>query len=660
MHFIRSVRGLFSTHSRAIAASGIVPLLIICVGLQGIATSIAAEDTVTVRTSPFPLPPRTILERLGEIKLGEPPAISPEEWQVLDAAWELRDAPDAEKQKPEFERLVVDALLTASGVTTLAARAEFRDKLNSVVQGARAAVEMRKPEHPGESLMKFLHEGVLKGGYDADQSSLADVFQSNRHNCVSATALYYVVGRELGLKMRIIAVPGNRWFPGHACLDLIDGDRTYEVEPTNPDGFDWATKLSKPGVFTVGPQTNRKEGHTVDGLGLAASIYSNRGVGSRDLQDPEKPDYMAAASLGLRALMCGPCEQSAAHNVTAAFTNWGAALADSGRFDEGVRVLTFGLTATDADDVRNNFHFTASKQIAELLKNKQDREAQAVIEHAATVMPLHSDFQNSSPWLRYADNCYDNEGPDAALATVERALVTVPESDHDEFRRHRISIFRRWSQDLLGTADFDGSLKVLARAYQVDPTNSEVHGGIGYHVQEALGELAKGGTNPAAAVTHYRAVNIAFPDTKVVGEMAIAHAQRTLSRLCDDRKYDAALAAAAVYTPLAGSKDQAEGLVSQVYGEWGDLLREQKNWTGAVEKYLEGLKAAPGSEHLISCAVSTIDDWADVSMKENDWDAAIDVYDRGLVYLPNNAHLKNNRDYCVSEKISSPADFPNR
>jgi len=399
---------MFSSPSRPIAARGIVSLLIVCAGLLSSVAPTAAEETAT--KYPFPLPPRTILERLGEMQLGEPPAIGAEEWKILDAAWALRDAPAAEKRKPEFEQLVVDALLTASGVTTDAARAEYHEKLKAVVEGARAAVDKGKPEHAGELLMKFLHEGVLKGGYDAAQTSFADIFQSNKHNCVSATAMYYVVGRELGLEMRIIAIPGNRWFPGHACLDLIDGDKTYEVEPTNPDGFDWATKLSKPGVFTIGPQTDRKEGHFVDGLGLAASIYSNRGVGSSDVREPEKRDYMAAASLGLRALMCGPYEQSAAHNVTAAFTNWGPALAELGRYDDGVRTLAFGIIATDDGDVRNNFHSTASKQIAEFLKNNKDREAQAAIENAATVMPMHSDFQKSAPWYRFANRCYEDEG----------------------------------------------------------------------------------------------------------------------------------------------------------------------------------------------------------------------------------------------------------
>jgi len=239
------------------------------------------------------------------------------------------------------------------------------------------------------------------------------------------------------------------------------------------------------------------------------------------------------------------------------------------------------------------------------------------------------------------------------LAVVERALATAPADDHAELRKHRTELLCRWSSSLLDKEDFDGALKLLVRGFKIDPMSSELHGSIAYHVQESLAALAKEGSAPTAAVAHYRVVLAEFPEAKVVGEMAMAHAQRTLSHMCDEKKYAEALTAAALYAPLAGSKDQAESLVTQVYSEWGYSFREQMNWTAAIEKYLEGLKVVPDSDRLLSRAVGAIDDWADVSMKTDDWDAAIKVYDRGLVYLPNNGHLKNNREYCVSKKAEA-------
>ncbi len=613
------------------------------------ATYASAEETE--RQYPFPQTPRTILERLDEMQLGTSPRIGDEEWRILDAAWELRDATVAERDKPEYQRLVVDALLTSSGVTTDSDRAMYRDKLAKLVARARTAIKQAAPaDHPGEVLMKFLHEGVMKGGYVEDQTSFANIFESNTHNCVSSTAMYYVVGHELGLNMRIIAIDGDRWLPGHACLDLLDGDNVYEVEPTNPNGFDWAKKLNQPGVFTIGPQPNRKQGHVLDGLGLAASIYSNRAVAVTNVKELAQPDRLAAASLGLRALMCSPYERSAANNVIAVFANWGPEQAKAGRYDEGVSALAFAVTATADDGVKHNFLVTASEQIDALLKSNSDREAQAAIKRATAVLPHAADFQKSAPWIRYSNRCYESDGGKAALAALERAQKAAPAADHAVLSAHCIQVLRRWSNQLLQEDDFDGALMLLVRAYKLDPQNAELHGSIAYHVQQSLHALAKDGTDPAKAVTHYQTILTKFPSAKVVGEMGIAHAVRTLSSMCAEQKFEEALAAAAVYAPIAESCNQPARLLSLVYGEWGNRLKEQMKWAAAVEKYLEGLKMVPNNDRLLTGALSTLDDWADQSMSANDWDGAIRIYDHGLKYFPENGHLMNNRTFCIAKK----------
>jgi len=379
--------------------------------VMGLTCSGCAEETE--RKYPFPTVPRSILERLGEMQLGEPPAIDPAEWKSLEDAWTRRDSLDAEKQTPEYDQLVVKLMLAASGVVTEEAQAPYLRKLETLIAGARVAADKGKPEtHPGDSLMKFLHGGVMHGGYEFGQSSFASVFDTGIYNCVSSTAMYYVIGRELDLEMQIISIPGGSFLSGHACLNLVDGDRTYELEPTNPDGFDWGTKLSQPGVFTVGFQPNRKDGHIVDGIGLAATIYSNRGV---DASKAESPDRIAAASLGLRALMCDPYDSSSAQNVLAVFTNWGPVLAAEGHYDEAIRALAFGYEVTQDGGVKNNLSITVSEQIASLMKDKKDREVKTAIKHASTLLPDDNDFKNTESWIRHASKSYDDDGGDAAL-----------------------------------------------------------------------------------------------------------------------------------------------------------------------------------------------------------------------------------------------------
>ena len=193
--------------------------------VMGLTCSGCAEETE--RKYPFPTVPRSILERLGEMQLGEPPAIDPAEWKSLEDAWTRRDSLDAEKQTPEYDQLVVKLMLAASGVVTEEAQAPYLRKLETLIAGARVAADKGKPEtHPGDSLMKFLHGGVMHGGYEFGQSSFASVFDTGIYNCVSSTAMYYVIGRELDLEMQIISIPGGSFLSGHACLNLVDGERT--------------------------------------------------------------------------------------------------------------------------------------------------------------------------------------------------------------------------------------------------------------------------------------------------------------------------------------------------------------------------------------------------------------------------------------------------
>ncbi len=616
-----------------------------------IAIAGAAEAT---RKYPFPLPPRTLLEQLSEMRLGTPPAITADEWKVLEAAWDLRDAPAANQHGPAYDRVVVEALLTASGVRTEAALAAYRAKLEKVIAGAREAVEKGKAtRHAGESLMQFLHADLMKEGYEADQTSFAAIFDSAKYNCVSATAMYYVVGDALGLKMRLISIPGGFALSGHACLDVLEGEKKYEVEPTNPDGFDWATKLSKPGVFTVGYQPDRKRGYTIDPLGLAASIYSNRAVHAAH-SDP--PARLAAAGLALRAVMVSPYDESTTGNVVAVFTNWGPKLADEGRYEEAVRALAFGYKATGSDAVRNNLSITWSDYIRSLMKASRDREAQAAIERAAADLPMDPDFQEGRSWDRYVDRLFrDHETADPALAAVDRALAVIPESQRPGMVKTRTSVYRRWSQYLLDKPDVDAALKVLVWGYQLDPNDEDLHGGISYYLQESFGKVDSGGTRPQAAVAHYRAVRAAFPKLDFLADRAAAHVHWSLQALCREKKFAEALAAAQAYAPLAKSADEAPAFLEQVWEAWGDSFIEQKNWAGGIEKYKQGLAAIPNNERLIRCVESAVDDWADAPMEAGDWDAAIKIYDRGLSYLPDSGHLKHNREFCVEKKARAAA-----
>jgi hypothetical protein len=230
------------------------------------------------RVYPFFRAPLEIFDALAELKLETPPAMSAGERELLMKAWQRRILQSSAKESPP-EAMLLDAMLWASGSEDEAARSKYRQQYEQLVSAARDSLKDAKNDRQrGENLLSLLHAGPMSKGYADDQTSLAAVFDTGRYNCVSSCGLYLLVGTKLGLTIKPISIPGNAFLTGHASLDLVDGPARIQIEPTNPDGFDWGAKIKQPGTRVVGFVPDRTQGHEVDALGLAALIYVNRGI----------------------------------------------------------------------------------------------------------------------------------------------------------------------------------------------------------------------------------------------------------------------------------------------------------------------------------------------------------------------------------------------
>ncbi|MGC3966550.1 MAG: hypothetical protein QM775_04030 [Pirellulales bacterium] len=603
---------------------------------------------------PYPVAPAAMLADPGLAELGPWPKVAADELRLLERAYALRD--DAAAQdKPEYDRLVADLMFTAGGVSTATELAELHDRLDDVVVGARKAVAARpSDEHAGEALMKFLHAGLLREGYVDKQTSLVETFRTHTYNCVSSSAAYYLVGLALGMKLRVICISGSNWTDGHVCLDLLDGDKTYQLEPTNADGFDWETKINRPGVSVPALSPDRRDGYPTDGLGLVACVYRNRSVGAVNVDPPQEADRPLAASLATRALMCSPYDKSSIHALATVYVNWGPKAAEAGRYEEAIAALQHGLELTNHRDVRNNLGAVGIDWMRHLVDTKQDAAAEAAARRLAKLLSDDSDFRGAALWKRCADDAFEaDDGGPPALDVVARALKVADSATHAELKEYRISLLRRWSQWWLAKQNVEQSLAALRRGLEFDATSADLAEGVGYHVQEALAIVDPEGTKPTAAVEHFRAVRKAFPEMPTVAENGYEHARRSLRDLCAAGKFEEALEKAPQYEPLTVDAAQLRSLSAYVWSEWGFQLSEQKKWTDAVGKFVAGLKAAPDDEELLRGATIVVDRWADVSMNEQRWDDAVAAYDYGLRYLPGNGHLSHNREYCLAKKAEA-------
>src|SRR6185295_13558698 len=100
--------------------------------------------------------------------------------------WAIQHAPPSPSRDEIHAKDILEAALFASGVESAEARQQYRERFDRLVEQARDAVRGAKtPRERGEKLLRFLHAGVMRNGYEGSQTSLSAVFDTGKYNCVS-------------------------------------------------------------------------------------------------------------------------------------------------------------------------------------------------------------------------------------------------------------------------------------------------------------------------------------------------------------------------------------------------------------------------------------------------------------------------------------------
>jgi tetratricopeptide (TPR) repeat protein len=295
---------------------------------------IAGHAFADTRTPTIALSPQQALEKLSRLD-AEVAKLSSAEAALID------DARDGSLDR----HTLGTSCLVAGGLTDAKAMLHICAKLNRLEKEARAKISLSKaPAERATALLKFLHEGPMKGGFRAEQTDIHVVLETGEFNCVSSAALYTIVGRRIGLNVQAVEVPE------HMFVLLADGDRKIDVEATDPNGFDPDPKFRAsaikgfPGAY--GTLTRR----VLNEPGLASVVAFNHAVALA-----KNKKFANAVRADLIALALDSTNPQAHRNVTAHVINWSAALIEAGTFSEAADVLSFGreLSPRETALVRN-------------------------------------------------------------------------------------------------------------------------------------------------------------------------------------------------------------------------------------------------------------------------------------------------------------------
>jgi hypothetical protein len=210
---------------------------------------------------------------------------------------------------------------------------------------AELEVEFRKnngemtPQSRGDYILSYMHRKFLRF-YSAMQTRLDTLLSNGRYNCVSSAVLYLILAQSQGFEVRGVAARD------HAFASFHWGDESWDVETTNPYGFDPGSRrefhdqFGKATGFAYVPARNYRDRTAISPLELVSLIIHNRIAEAEN-----RGRYADAVSLALnRAVLLEGRKNPALSNfftdprqdLNDRILNYGAFLLNRGKELEGL------------------------------------------------------------------------------------------------------------------------------------------------------------------------------------------------------------------------------------------------------------------------------------------------------------------------------------
>ncbi|HJL40513.1 MAG TPA: hypothetical protein RMG48_04355 [Myxococcales bacterium LLY-WYZ-16_1] len=157
------------------------------------------------------------------------------------------------------------------------------------------------PEARAHALLQRLHQGPLER-YQADATTLAQVFEHGRFNCVSSALLYNLLAMDLGLEVRA------ELMPTHARSLVRIGTEWKVVETTSRQGFAPGRARSADILRRVVGRAGSRTRSLVEGTGerhptraLVAIMYVNLGIFAQQSEQPSRAEALFARAESIAA-----------------------------------------------------------------------------------------------------------------------------------------------------------------------------------------------------------------------------------------------------------------------------------------------------------------------------------------------------------------------
>ncbi len=257
---------------------------------------------------------------------------------------------------------------------------------------------LEKEREKAESILNFMHRHVLLGGYQLENTTINNLLEMGRYNCVTATILYCCLAEKAGLNVTAVELPGHAM-----CWVYLSNGERIEIETTCRNWFQYRNdpaaqrqvicKLIREASPQLRDQTDEmlllQIPQPISDKRLIAKIYYNRGV---DLLSTD--DFPGALEANAIAYILDPQSKTTHGNLLATMNNWAIALCKSGDYDSATGLLRLGIQyEPEYLPFKNNHIHVYHRWVDMLYRNGDFNEALRIASQAAHEQPNVAHFQ---------------------------------------------------------------------------------------------------------------------------------------------------------------------------------------------------------------------------------------------------------------------------
>ena len=386
--------------------------------------------------------------------------------------------------------------------------------------------------------------------------------------------------------------------PGHAVFSAatplwtsLDGAKRIEIEPTNPDGYDWPAKLKQPGVIVIGAAAGPQEG--VRHRRIRPGRLDRVATAASRPRRPSRPGRSRRSGRGSSRSsstrpMTRPPRTSSRRSPTGGSHS-------TRRRSSRTRSRCTSSAAPPSGRTRNSTTTTRSSGNTTWMRSSATgkfADGLKLLPRAAAAFPDEKDFSNPAEWVSRAASSQGQGGwMGEGLAFADVALKDL----NGQGRRRHPRVEGQRSPELVAgsarrRATPMGRSRSSPTAWLPTPTtrNSSTAWSTTPRKPSGIWTRRK---EPPPRVAHFQVIVKAFP--KVAGRPRDGlqpRGQARWTRSTSAKKFAEALKAAAAYESIAG--DKAANVACHVYDDWARSLAKDGKWEDAIKKYAEGLAAA--------------------------------------------------------------------